>query len=170
MSSRKAAVQTVSLPRKQQQEVYNFVMLGFRASRHVYHIMHKDTGFPTLYGCWKQYHLCAPHRLTFPTHRIDAVALRHGSGDREDKLSSCLYCLYFCRFCDLQEKVFSIAAGLNAITSTAKSMNPGMVAICGISSAEWYTAQIACSLLGKPTVSIEKVLGCWAGVDLSLKV
>ena len=24
--------------------------------------------------------LCAPHRLIFPTHRIDAVALRHGGG------------------------------------------------------------------------------------------
>ena len=34
--SRQAAIQTVSLPRKQQQEVYNFIRLRFCASWHVY--------------------------------------------------------------------------------------------------------------------------------------
>ena len=42
MSSRWAAIQALSLPRKQQQEVYNFIMLRFCASHHDYHVTHKD--------------------------------------------------------------------------------------------------------------------------------
>eukprot|EP00117_Sycon_ciliatum_P028029 scpid28130/ scgid4229/ len=59
------------------------------------------------------------------------------------------------KYSDQFTVIQQVATGLDALEADLVKSDTGtdMVGLCGNSSAQWYTAQMACTLLGKPTVS-----------------